>query len=144
MKNNQLQYLYKNKNDSCSCYISKVNMMQYKHDICLTLKNYQNWNTLVKEKEYNLIFKKGLYNSPTIVRYNKMESVSHDEQMFCNESEITNNTDINDDIMNNNELQNMDDSEIENTSPDKNNSYFTYSVICESLYSYIKTVLNFN
>ena len=40
--------------------------------------------------------------------------------------------------MNNNELQNMDDSEIENTSPDKNISYFTYSVIYESLYSYIK------
>ena len=58
--------------------------------------------------------------------------------MFRNESEITNNTDIENDIMNNNELQNMDDSEIENTSPDKNNSYFTYSVICESLYSYIK------
>ena len=93
---------------------------------------------LVREKEYNLIFKKSLYNSPTIVIYNKMESVSHDEQMVCNESEITNNTGIDDDLMNNNELQNIDDTEIEDTSPDNDISYYEYYVICESLYNDIK------
>ena len=67
-----------------------------------------------------------------------MESISHDELLFCKESKIMNNTGIDDDLMNNNELQNNDDTEIEDTSPDNNISYSTYSIICKSLYNDIK------
>ena len=58
MKNQQLQYVYKNKNDTYSCYISNTNMMQSKHDICFN-KNvtYQQLERLVKAKDYNQIFK---------------------------------------------------------------------------------------
>ena len=54
---------------------------------------------------------------------------------FFKDSEITNNTDIDDDILNKNKLQNIDDTEIEDTSPDSNISHSTYSVICEILYN---------
>ena len=67
-----------------------------------------------------------------------MESIYHDELLFCKESKIMNNTDIDDDLINNNELQNNDDTEIEDTSPDNNISYSTYSIICKSLYNDIK------
>ena len=128
MKNNQLQHVYRNKNNSCSCYVFKASMMQCKPDIRLT-KNFnlskigKSW---LKRKNITQSSNKGLFNSPTIVRYNKMESVSHDEQMVCNESEITNNTGIDDDLMNNNELQNINDTEIEDTSPDNDISYYAY------------------
>ena len=40
--------------------------------------------------------------------------------------------------MNNNELKNTNGTKIEDTSPDNNILYFTYSVICESSYDDIK------
>ena len=58
--------------------------------------------------------------------------------IFCMESEITNNTEIDNDLMNNNELKNTNGTKIEDTSPDNNILYFTYSVICESSYDDIK------
>ena len=58
MKNNQLQYLYKNKNDSCTYYLSNANFMQCKHEICLIKKTIiKNWKMLVEEKQCNPIFK---------------------------------------------------------------------------------------
>ena len=60
------------------------------------------------------------------------------EQIFYDESYITNITDADDDIMKNNELQNIDDTEIKDTYPENKISYSTYSVICENLYNDIK------
>ena len=35
MYNTQSKVVYKNKNNLCSCYVSRANMMQCKHDICV-------------------------------------------------------------------------------------------------------------
>ena len=48
----------------------------------------------LKRKNITQSSNKDLYHSPTILRYNKIESVYHDEKMFHNEYEITNITDI--------------------------------------------------
>ena len=49
-----------------------------------------------------------------------MESVSHDEQLFQNKLEITIITGIDDDQINNNELRNIDETEIYVPCPQKN------------------------
>ena len=48
-----------------------------------------------------------------------MESVSHDEQLFQNKLEITIITGIDDDQINNNELRNIDETEIDVPCPQK-------------------------
>ena len=39
MYNTQSKIMFKDKNDLCSCYVSKANMIQCKHDICINLKS---------------------------------------------------------------------------------------------------------
>ena len=37
MYNTQSKVVYKNKNYLCSCYVSRSNMMQCKHDVCVNI-----------------------------------------------------------------------------------------------------------
>ena len=115
-------------------------MMQCKHDICLNKKfnSTEIRKCWLQRKNTTQSSNKGLYNSPAIVRYNTMVTDFQNEQIFYDESYITNITDADDDIMKNNDLQNIDDTEIEDTYPENKISYSIYSVICENLYNDIK------
>ena len=60
------------------------------------------------------------------------------EQMLHDEFYISNITDVDNDLMKNDESQKIDDIEIEDTCLENKISYSTYSVICEHLYNDIK------
>ena len=96
MHNNHLQYVCKHKNDTCSCNVSKVNMMQWKHDICLNKKfNLTNIGKCWLQRK-NMIqsSNKMLYNSPTIVKCITIVTEFQNEQLLHDESYISNITDV--------------------------------------------------
>ena len=107
MTNNELQYVYKKKNDSCSCNGSKANMMRCKHDICLNKKfNLTKiGNCWLQRKNITQSSNKGLYNSPTIVRYTTMVVKFQNEQMLHDEFYISDITDVDNGLMKNDESQ---------------------------------------
>ena len=82
--NAQSQDVYRNKNDSCSCNVSRVSKMQYKHDICFNkkynlTKNGKCWLNINNITQSSNKF---FYNCPTIVRCNTMETDFQNEQFF--------------------------------------------------------------
>ena len=60
----------KDKNDLCSCYVSKANMIQCKHDICVNQKFdiSKIGKCWWKRKHISQSLHKGNYNSPTIIK----------------------------------------------------------------------------
>ena len=92
----------------------------------------------MKRKNITQSSNKGLYNSPTIVRYNTIETNFNNEQFFHDEPDKTNIIDNDDDILNTDELQNSNDLVIEDSFPEDKISYSSCSVICDNLYHDIK------
>ena len=64
------QFFFKDKNDLCSCYVSKANMIQYKHDTCVNHKFdiSEIRKCWWKRKHISQSLHKGNYNSPTIIK----------------------------------------------------------------------------
>ena len=71
MYNTQSKIIFKDENDLCSCYVSKANMIQCKHDICVNQKFdiSKIGKCWWKLKNISLSLYKGNYNSPTIIKY---------------------------------------------------------------------------
>ena len=111
MYNTQSKLVYKNKNDLCSCYVSRANMMQCKHDICVNqnLISVKLESVGWKEKNISQSSNECNYNSPTIIKYKSMISDVPNDEIFLH-SEINNhNTTVN-----NNELMIVNDVKIPN------------------------------
>ena len=71
MYNTQSKFVFKDKNDVCSCCVSKANMIQCKYDICVNQKFHirkigKSW---WKRKQISQSLHKGNYNSPTLIKY---------------------------------------------------------------------------
>ena len=91
MYNTQSKVIFKDKNDLCSCYVSKANMIQCKHDICVNQKFdiSKIGKCWLKRKNISLSLYKGNYNSPTIIQYQSMISDIPNVETF-HHSEIKN------------------------------------------------------
>ena len=108
--NTQPNFL-KDKNDLCSCYVYRANVIQCKHDICVN-QNFdiskigKCWQ---KRKNISQSSYKVNYNSPTMIKYNSMVSDIPNDEMFLH-SEINNNNST----LHNNELMKVNDVNISN------------------------------
>ena len=84
MYNTKSKVIYENKNDLCSCYVSRANMMQCKHDIYVN--NFFDISKIgkcwFKRKNIFQSPNKGNYNSPTIIKYKLMISDVPNDEMF--------------------------------------------------------------
>jgi len=135
MYNTQSKVIFKDKNDLCSCYVSKANMMQCKHDICVNQKFdiSKIGKCWLKRKNISLSLYKGNYNSPTIIKYQSMISDFSVVETF-HDSEIKNV----DELMNVNDNFISNELKINKMLPEQQMTYSSYSTICDNLYNDIK------
>ena len=147
MYNTQSKVVYKNKNDLCSCYVSRANMMKCKHDIYVN--NFFDINKIrkcwLKRKNISQSSNKGNYNSPTIIKYKSMINDVPNDEMFLHNELNNHNTTVNSNDLNNNrnttdnrnDLNLVNDIKISNELkfddflPEERITYSSYSVICD-------------
>ena len=134
MYNTQSKFVFKDNNDLCSCYVSKANMIQCKHDICVNQKFdiSKIGKCWWKRKHISQSLHKGNYNSSTIIKYQSMITDIENDEIFIHSK-----------INNDNELMNVNDNYISNELKIENflpeNKYLIYYI---RLYVKIYTVIS--